>query len=91
MPAVLHKKSLVLIIIETAGVIAFIFSLIYLARQVRDNTRISSTTTRQSIQDSLTNLTISFWGDSDFRKIFNKHLFNEELNSEQLLYLESFS
>ena len=82
--------ELALVIIETAGAIGVILTLIYLSKQVRDNTRISAAATRQSISETLLSNSNSFFSDSDFRKIFKKHLNNEALNAEELIYIETF-
>lgn len=78
-------------IVEIVGVIAVILTLVYLAKQIKDNTRISAAASRQSISESLLSNTISFFSDPEFRRIFNKHLHDKNLDEDELLYIETYS
>ena len=80
-----------IIIVEIVGVIAIIATLYYLAKQIKENSKISAAAARQSISESLLSNTIAYFGDSEFRRVFNKHLKNEELDRDELLYLETYS
>ena len=61
------------LILEIIGTIAIIVTLIYLAIQIRDNTRIAAANARQSISESLLGNTITYFSDLEFRKTFNIH------------------
>jgi len=84
------KLELISVTIQIIGVIGVILTLIYLAKQVKDNTRISAATIRQSISESMLSNVISFFSDQNFRKLFNKHLENKTLDPEELIYIEVF-
>jgi len=78
------------LILEIVGTIALIATLIYLAKQVKDNTRIAAANSRQSISDSYLENTITYFSDIEFRKTFNKHLKGQKLDPEELLYLDTY-
>ena len=85
------NMEMIKMVLEITGTIAIIITLIYLAIQIRDNTRIAAANARQSISESLIAHSITFFSDHKFRKTFNKHLDGEELNPEQMLYLETYA
>ncbi|WP_258104176.1 hypothetical protein [Marinoscillum sp. MHG1-6] len=78
-------------IVELVSAIAVIWTLIYLAKQIKDSTNIAASNARQAISESLLSNTITYFSDSEFRSIFNKHLKGEELKTEQILYLATYS
>ena len=83
--------EIIRIVIDLSGLIAILLTLVYLAKQIRDNTRIAGASARQAISDSLMHYQISYFTDEKFRVIFNDHLKNKPLNAEDMLYLETYS
>ena len=75
---------------EVIGAIAVVVSLIYLALQVRQNTQMSKSETRQTIADALTRPPSDFFTDPGFARNFLKHIDGENLEAEQVLQLQAY-
>lgn len=75
---------------EAVGAVAVVVSLIYLAVQVRQNTRMSKSATRQAIADAISRAPSDFFTDADFTRNFLKHLEGENLGIDQVLQLQAY-
>lgn len=75
---------------EAIGAIAVIISLIYLAMQIRQNTKMSKAATRQAIADAISRAPSDFFTDIDFARSFLKHLGGEDLDAAQDLRLQAY-
>ena len=76
---------------ETVGAVAVVITLVYLAAQIRHNTKTSSAATRQAISDASITPTVNYLTDPDFRAAFNGHLAGDELDLNQQLHLQSYA
>jgi hypothetical protein len=75
---------------EIAGAIAVVLTLGYLAVQIRNSTKASMSATRQAISDTIMLPAMNFVQNAEFRRAFNAHIDGEELDSDQLLQIESY-
>lgn len=73
---------------EFLGSIGVIATLIYLAIQIRQNTRVAQASTRQAIAESAQALTRDFLDSREMAEIFVRHLGGEKLDSVDKLRLE---
>ena len=75
---------------EVIGAIAVVVSLIYLAVQIRQNTHMSKSATRQAIADAIARPPSDFFTDADFTRNFLRHLEGESLDTDQVLQLQAY-
>jgi heme/copper-type cytochrome/quinol oxidase subunit 1 len=75
---------------ELIGAVAVVVTLIYLAAQIRHNTKTTKAATRQAISDSAITPAQNFFTDSEFRKALNENINGKELNPDQFLYLQAY-
>ena len=76
-------------IAEVVGVIAVVVSLIYLAIQIRQNTKVSRAATRQAIAESTEKLGDDLINNSDMAAIFVRHLSGGALSPAEKLRLQA--
>ena len=76
-------------IAEVLGVIAIVVSLIYVAVQIRQNTKVARAATRQAIADSTENLGSDLLTNGEMAEIFVKHMSGEELSAVESLRLQA--
>jgi len=75
---------------EVAAAIGVVVSLVYLAVQIRENTRSSRSATRQSIVESVI-ATNMIWAQSEsFSQVFQDHLDGKELADHEKLRLSGY-
>ena len=73
---------------EVIAAVAVVISLVYLATQVRQATKIARATTRNAIAESAQALSQDVIDNADMAEIFVKHLNGEELNAVEMLRLQ---
>lgn len=76
-------------IAEVVGVIAIVVSLIYLAVQIRQNTKVARAATRQAIADSTENLGSDILNNGEIAEIFVRHINGEDLSAVENLRLQA--
>jgi len=77
-------------IAEVIGAVGVVASLIYLAVQVKDNTRSAMAQTRQAISDSILQVNLTFPQNEDFAKVFIDHRDAIELEPHHKLQLVGY-
>ena len=75
---------------EVIGATAVVISLVYLAVQIRQNTNMSRSATRQAIADAISRPPSDFFTDADFTRNFLRHLEGESLSTDQVLQLQAY-
>ena len=75
---------------EILGATAVFASLIYLASQIRQNTRTARSTTRQAIAETIMAPPNNFLQSESFLRSFLAHINGEELTSEQQMQLQAY-
>ena len=78
------------ILVQILGTLAVFVSLIYLAIQVRQASKIAQASTRQAISDSIMGPPANFLQSESFRTAFLTHLDDKELNPDQALQLHVY-
>lgn len=76
-------------IAELIGVTAVVISLVYLAIQIRQNTKMARAATRQAIAESTENLGSDLLANGEIAEIFVKHLSGKELSPVENLRLQA--
>lgn len=76
-------------IAEIIGVIAVVVSLVYLAVQIRQNTKVAKAATRQAIAESTEKLGDDLINNCDMAEIFVKHMSGGELSPVENLRLQA--
>ncbi len=74
---------------EILGAIAVVVTLIYLAAQIRQNTRSSRSATRQALADGAQRLASDVVELDDMARIFQDHVDGKELKPHELLRLQA--
>lgn len=74
---------------EIIGVIAVVVSLVYLAVQIRQNTKVAKAATRQAIAESTERLGDDLINNSDMAEIFVKHMSGGKLSPVENLRLQA--
>jgi hypothetical protein len=75
---------------EVVGAIAVVASIVYLAMQVRENTRSSRSATRQAISDAIVAANMIWAQSESFSQVFQDHLDGKELPEHQALQLSGY-
>lgn len=75
---------------DLGGAIAVVVSLVYLAVQIRDNTRSSRSATRQSIVDSIVAINMIWPQSESFTQVLADHVAGKQLPHHQALQLSGF-
>ncbi len=75
---------------QAVGAVAVVVSLVYLAVQIRDNTRSSRSATRQSIVDSIVAVNMILPQSESFARAFRADLDGQQLEPHQALQLLAF-
>ena len=83
------KWDAVSAIAEFLGAIAVVVTLIYVAIQIRQSTRVARSATRQAIAESAERLSSDLIDNSGMAEIFVKHVSGEELNPVEFLRLQA--
>lgn len=73
---------------EVIAAVAVVISLVYLATQIRQATKISRATTRNAIAESAQALTQDLLQSRDMAEIFVRHLNGEKLDAVEMLRLQ---
>lgn len=73
---------------EVIAAVAVVVSLVYLATQIRQATKIARATTRNAIAESAQALSQDVIENADMAEIFVKHLNGEELNAVEMLRMQ---
>ena len=76
-------------IAEVLGATAVVVTLIYLAIQIRQNTKVARSATRQAIAESAAQLGTDLLENSGMAEIFVKHFNGEELSAVEELRLQA--
>ena len=76
-------------IAEVVRVIAIVVSLIYVAVQIRQNTKVARAATRQAIADSTESLGSDLLNNREMAEIFVKHINGEDLSAVESLRLQA--
>lgn len=74
---------------EIVGAIAVVASLVYLATQIRQSTRVARSATRQAIAETAQQLGQDLLDDTGMAEIFVKHVSGEELSPVEELRLQA--
>ena len=72
---------------EIIGALAVVITLIYLARQIKDNTRVARSATRQSIAETTMSIADDMIGDRELAKVFLKDIQNADLDAAERLQI----
>jgi AICAR transformylase/IMP cyclohydrolase PurH len=72
---------------EIVGAVAVVVTLIYVARQIRDNTRVARSATRQSVAEMTMSIADDLVADKEMAKLFLKDLQGDELDASERLRL----
>jgi hypothetical protein len=75
---------------EIVGATAVVVSLVYVAAQIRENSRTTRSATRQAIADSVRAPAMIWAQNEDFSKVFQRHLDGEDLEAHQYLRLQGY-
>ena len=75
---------------EVAGAIAVVVSLVYLAGQIRENTRSSRAATRQAIVESVIATNMIWTQSESFCQVFQDHIDGKEIAPHQYLRLSGY-
>ncbi len=75
---------------EIVGATAVFISIVYLATQIRENTRTSRSATRQAIVDSVCGPAMIWAENEEFSKVFQRHLDGDSLEPHQYLRLQGY-
>ncbi len=73
---------------EVIAAVAVVISLVYLATQIRQATKIARATTRNAIAERAQSLSQDIIDNADMAEIFVKHLNGEELNAVETLRIQ---
>jgi hypothetical protein len=76
------------VVSEVIAAVAVVVSLVYLATQIRQGTKIARATTRNAIAESAQALSQDVIENADMAEIFVKHLNGEELNAVAMLRMQ---
>lgn len=71
------------------GVLAIVISLIYVAIEIRQNTKVARAATRQAISEAAGNLTSDLMNNREMAEIFVKHMNGKALDTVEKLRLEA--
>ena len=75
---------------EIVGAIAVVVTLLYLATQIRENTRSSRSATRQSIVESVIATNMIWTQSESFCQVFQDHIDGKEIAPHQYLRLSGY-
>ena len=73
-----------------AGAMGVVISLVYLAMQIRDNTRSSRSATRQAIVDSIVAVNLTFPQNEQFTRALRNHVDGKDVSAHEMLQLTAF-
>jgi len=73
---------------EFLGAIAIVVTLVYLAAQIKQSTKVARSSTRQATAESMQGLTKDFLENREMAEIFVRHLRGEDLDAVDRLRME---